>query len=81
MPSRSYSEITNKARAKWSPQAHEIAKALGDQLDAEVSGQITLGKNHAVARSEAHPTQPQLADTVGECLTFVQNNRDEMPQG
>lgn len=65
MPSRSYNDITEKARAKWSPQALEIAISLGEQLDAAVSGQITLGKDLAAARSAAHLTQPQLAARAG----------------
>lgn len=65
MPSRSYSDSATKARAKWSPQAHEIAALLGEQLGAEVSGQLALGKDLAAARSAAHLTQPQLAARAG----------------
>ena len=65
MPSRSYSDTTKQAREKWSPQALEIATVLGKQLDAEVSGQMALGKDLASARSAAHLTQPQLAARAG----------------
>lgn len=65
MPSRNYSDIAKKARAKWSPQAHDIAARLGEQLDAEVSDQMALGHDLAAARLAAHLTQPQLAATSG----------------
>ncbi|PNI07151.1 XRE family transcriptional regulator [Arthrobacter sp. AFG7.2] len=65
MPSRSYSDVAKKARVKWSPEAHEIAAVLGEQLDAEVSDQIALGHDLTAARSSAHLTQPQLAVLSG----------------
>lgn len=65
MPSRSYSNIAKKARSKWSPQAHEIAARLGEQLQEDVSDQIALGRDLAAARNAAHLTQPQLATLAG----------------
>lgn len=65
MPSRNYSDIAKKARANWSPQAHEIAALLGEQLAAEVTDQMALGRDLAAARLAAHLTQPQLAATSG----------------
>lgn len=65
MPSRSYSDIAKNARSKWSPQAHEIAARLGNQLEAEVNDQRALGRDLAAARNAAHLTQPQLATLAG----------------
>ena len=83
MPSRSYSDTANKARAKWSPQALEIATAFGNQLDAEVSGQMALGKDLATARSAAHLTQPQLAARTGlqRQISAVLNGDSVIPLG
>lgn len=61
MATRSYDQLAAGARAKWSPQAHEIATRLGQQLDAEITAQEALGRDLRAAREAAHLTQPRLA--------------------
>lgn len=65
MPTRPYGEVAARNRAKWSPDAVNLAERLATQLDAEVSAQQALGLQIASARQSAHLTQPQLAAQSG----------------
>lgn len=65
MPTRPYSGRAAERRASWQPETREMARRLGDQLDAELSAQKALGAQFADARRAAHLTQPQLAERSG----------------
>lgn len=62
MATRSYEELTARARDAWGPQAREIRGRLGRQLDHEVNGQEVLGRELRAARRAAQLTQPELAE-------------------
>lgn len=65
MPTRSYDEFAAERRASWKPEAHDLARRLSAELDAEISAQETLGKHIATARQKADLSQPQLAQLTG----------------
>lgn len=62
MPTRSYEQLAARSRKSRSPQATQIAKRLGSQLDAEITAQVALGSELRAAREAAHLTQPRLAE-------------------
>ena len=61
MATRPYRSVADAAKAKWSPEAHDLSARLGAELAAEVEAQVALGHDLAAMRAAAALTQEQLA--------------------
>lgn len=63
--SKSFKEIADQAKAKWSDDARSVYEAATASFDAELIARAELGTMLAEARKARHLTQPALSSVTG----------------